>query len=261
MWVRSAQVLLEREAKYPMWKTQFNLFVDEHGLLRCKGRLKNSVLPYPTHFPLLLPRSHRLTLLLTRRAHERVFHNGVKETLTELRTKYWVIKGRGLVQSVVSNCVLCHKLEGPQYCGPPPPPLPSFRVEETPPFTYCGVDFAGLLFVKMSPAAPCTTKMWICLYTCCTTRAVHLEIVQDLTTPSFDQCFKKFVARWGLPKLMVSDNGKTFKGAVKVLSGHKLSQEQYSLCWKLELSEVSTLREPRGGEGSLRGWCNPPSHV
>ena len=184
VWVRSAHVLLEREAKYLTWKTQFNLFVDEHGLLRCKGRLKNSALPYPTRFPLLLPRSHRLTLLLTRRALERVFHNGVKETLTELRTKYWVIKGRGLVQSVVSNCVLCRKLEGPRYHGPPPPPLPSFRVEENPPFTYCGVDFASPLF-KMSPAAPRTTKVWICLYTCCTTHAVHLQIDQDLTTPSF----------------------------------------------------------------------------
>ena len=150
-----------------------------------------------------------------------MFHNGVKDTLTDLRTKYWVIEGRGLVQSVVSNWVLCRKLEGPRYRGPPPPPLPSFRVEETPPFTYCRVDFAGPLFVKMSPAAPCTTKMWICLYTCCTTRAVHLEIVQDLTTPSFVQCFKWFVARRGLSKLMVSDNVKIFNEAANVLSRHK----------------------------------------
>ena len=64
--------------------------------------------------------------------------------------------------------------------GPPPPPLPKFRLEEAPPFTHTGVDFAGPLYIN-----DLSGKVWICLYTCCVTRAVHLEVVQDMTTSSF----------------------------------------------------------------------------
>ena len=98
MWVKSAQTQLEQEPKYPKLKTQFNIFNDEYNLLRCKGRLKKSILPYATRFTFLLPQTYRLTILLIRKAHE---NNGVRDTLTELRAKYWVIKGRKTVQTVV----------------------------------------------------------------------------------------------------------------------------------------------------------------
>ena len=153
-----------------------------------------------------------------------MFHNGVKETLTELRSRYWIIKGRKLVQSAISQCVLCRRLEGYHYSEPSTSPLPTFQVEEAPPFTYCGVDHAGPLFVKISPSTPCSTKVWICLFTCCTTRAVHLEVVRDMTTSSFLQYFRRFIARRGVPKRMVSDNGKTFKGAARVLSRRGVMQ-------------------------------------
>lgn len=97
----SAESIIVADPRYQTWKNQFNLFLDKNNLIRCGGRLKNADLPYSTRYPLLLPRDHQLTLLLIRRAHERVFHNGVRETLTELRARYWVLKGRRLVQSVV----------------------------------------------------------------------------------------------------------------------------------------------------------------
>ena len=104
------------------------------------------------------------------------------------------------------------RFEGQPYHAPNPPPLPLFRVDEAPPFTYTGVDFAGLLYIK--GVAP---KIWICLFTCCVTRAVHLDIVQDLSTPTFIRCLKRFVSRRGLPTKMVSDNGRTFKAAAKIM--------------------------------------------
>jgi hypothetical protein len=212
-WILAAQSTLKREANYKKWKEQLSLFEDELGLLRCRGRLKNADIPYTVRYPLLIPKKHSLTLLLVRQAHEKVFHNGVKETLTQLRAKYWIIKGRSLVRSVIRRCVLCRKLEGCHYQAPPPPPLPTYRVEKTPPFTYCGVDFAGPLYIKTTTG---TEKVWICLYTCCTTRAIHLDLVQDLSAQSFIWCFKRFTARRGLPRRMVSDNGKTFKSAAKI---------------------------------------------
>ena len=151
-----------------------------------------------------------------RKAHERVFHNGVKDTLTEVRSRFWILKGRALVKKVVHQCVICRKFEGRPYLGPPPPPLPEFRVKEDPPFTYTRVDFAGPLYIKAS-SATASSKVWICLYTCCVVRAVHLDVVPDMTTLAFIRSLNRFSARRGLPKMFVSDNGKTFKAAAKAV--------------------------------------------
>ena len=67
---------------------QFNLFKDEKGMWRCGGRLANAQIPYATKFPILLPKSHPIATLIVRQAHNRVLHNGVKETLAETRSKY-----------------------------------------------------------------------------------------------------------------------------------------------------------------------------
>lgn len=74
-----------------------------------------------------------ITALIVQDAHERVGHNRVKETLTEIRRKCWIVKGRSLVWSIIFRCVLCRRFEGVPFCGPPPPPLPMFRVKEEPP--------------------------------------------------------------------------------------------------------------------------------
>ena len=58
-------------------------------------------------------------------------------------------------------------------------------------------------------------KVYVCLFSCCVTRALHLDLVKDLSTPAFLRCFRKFFVRRGTPALIVSDNAKTFKGAEK----------------------------------------------
>lgn len=95
-------------------------------------------------------------------------------------------------------------------------------MKEEPPFTYTGVDFAGPLYIKSSNTTG-GGKVWLCLYTCCVVRAVHLDldldldIVCDMTTSAFLRSFKRFTARRGLPRKIVSDNGKTFKAAAKTI--------------------------------------------
>ena len=80
-----------------------------------------------------------------------------------------------------------------------------------PPFTFVGLDYAGPLYIKTETAEP--KKVWICLLTCCDLRAIHLELVVDLTAQAFIRTFQRFVARRGLPSKLVSDNSKTFKSA------------------------------------------------
>ena len=133
-------------------------------------------------------------------------HGGIKETLTEIPLKYWVVRGQQFVRKIIHRCVTCHKVEGLNYQVVPPPPLPEFRVQESPPFAFRGVDFAGPLYIKMEESE--NSKVWICLYTCCVTCAVHMELVPDMSAQTFLRLLKRFTARREIPLQMISDNAK-----------------------------------------------------
>ena len=109
LWIIDTQTQLKSESNLKMWQKQFDLFMDDNGLIRCCVRLKNANLPYATKYPLFLPRKAHFTTLVVRRAHSCVMHNGVKETLTEVRRRYWIIKGRSLVKSIVHYYVICKR--------------------------------------------------------------------------------------------------------------------------------------------------------
>ena len=188
-----------------------------HGWSELGGRLGNSAVPPEAKHPILLDKDHHLTNLILNECHERVMHGGVKATLTELRSRYWIVRGRQLVKKMLHKCVTCRRLQAKPYHSPPAPQLPSFRVNEAQPFSYTGVDFAGPLYVRETIAST-SRKAWICLYTCCVTRAVHLEVVPDMTAQAFIRSFKRFTSRRGFPVRVISDNAKTFKSAAKTLA-------------------------------------------
>ena len=183
LWVIAAQTSLTEDKLFDMWKKHFGLFLAGR-IWRCKGRLEKAELPYSARHPAFLPKNHPLTVLIIRESHERVMHNGVKETLAETRFKYWIIHGRQVVRQVLLKCVICRRYEGLPQPAPQPPPLPQFRVKEEPAFTYVGLDFAGPLYIKTQGLVT-ERKVWICLYTCCVVRAVHLDIVPDMTVGAF----------------------------------------------------------------------------
>ena len=217
-WIMECQKMVTSDRKFEQWNRQLDLFQDEKGVWRCRGRIQNAAVSYSTKHPVLLHKDHHFTYLVTQKAHEQVLHNGVKETLTEIRSRFWIVRGRSLAQKIVRRCRVCRRHEGRSYSAPQPPPLPSFRVEEASPFTFTGCDFAGPLYIKSEGSQ---RKVWICLFTCCVVRAVHLELVMDMTTSTFHRCFRRFVGRRGLPKQMISDNGKTFKAAAKTIQDVK----------------------------------------
>lgn len=187
-------------------------FLDENSLICVGGRLQHSDLSFREQHPWVLQTKHKYSKLLVQYCHETVMHSGVRDTLVQMREKYWVLKGRQLVKKMVSRCYICLKLKvkpAQQVTAP----LPRDRVTESPPFQITGVDFAGLLYVKTSGQS----KAYIALFTCAVTRAVHLELVTDLTTERFLLALKRFIARRGLCKVIYSDNAKTFKRADKDL--------------------------------------------
>ena len=212
-WVKTAQVTLKRQTNYEQLVDRLQI-VEEEGLLRCMGRLKNSDLDLEGRQPRILPRDHPLTAMIIKACHEQVLHSGLRATLAQVRSRYWIPKGRQAVKTILGKCFVCKKHEGRSFTAPEAASLPEFRVRQSLPFSKVGVDFAGPLYIKEGKE---TKKVYITLWTCCVTRAVHLDLVRSLTTAHFMRCLNRFTSRRGRPTLIVSDNAKTFKAAAKLV--------------------------------------------
>ena len=133
-------------------------------------------------FPLLLPSSERFTHLFIEKIHKKLLHSGVSQTLSEIRQQFWIPCGRATVAKVLKRCIVCKKLEGGPYKLPSMAPLPKSRVSESTPFTRVGIDYFGPLCIKENKDSQ---KIWVSLFTCLVTRAVHLELVNDMSADSF----------------------------------------------------------------------------
>ena len=77
------------------------------------------------------------------------------------------------------------------------------------PFNQTGLDYFGPLYVKLENREK--KKVWVCLFTCVVVRAVHLEIVDDLTPEEFLMALRRFITRRGNPGEIISDNAAQFK--------------------------------------------------
>ncbi|KAH7664845.1 hypothetical protein AAVH_43398, partial [Aphelenchoides avenae] len=192
--------------------------VDFHGLLYVKGRLDNSTLASSTKTPLYLPRQSVLTELIIYDYHHANLHAGVSTTLANVRVRYWFSHGRRTVANAIKRrCFECRKMTNPAYSIPPWPALPTSRTEISRPFAKIGVDFYGPVLLKPTsldgnPSKE-VRKYYVCLFTCLSVRAVHCELMNDLSTAQFFHVFKRFAARRSYPSEVLSDNGTTFLAA------------------------------------------------
>ena len=191
-------------------QNQLNPSVYADGIIRLNGRLANSDLPQETKSPILLPREEHFTKLLINKFHTDVCHGGVAHTLAQLRQRYWIPQGRTAIKMALKKCLTCIRYQGGPYKVKPIAPLPRSRVTASAPFTNTGIDYFGPLYIKSGGVRK---KVWICLFTCTAIRAVHLEVVEDMTAERFLEALRRFVARRGKPDEIISDNATQFKAA------------------------------------------------
>ncbi|GFV96182.1 integrase catalytic domain-containing protein [Trichonephila clavipes] len=193
-----------------------NPFIDSDGLLRVGGRLSNSDLPYVNKHPAILPGNHNLTLQIIVHFHRKNLHTGASSLLHYVREKFWPLNGRSLCRKVVHECLVCFKsrpLVSSQLMGN----LPRDRVVPDYPFNCSGVDFCGPFMIRYkNQRKGILHKIYICVFVCFVSKAIHIEIVSDLTSDAFIATLKDFSRRGKCAKLY-SDNGKTFVGANKEL--------------------------------------------
>ena len=215
IWIKENQNVLQDEKNYSEIVNSLNLFEDEDGIIRSKGRITNSSLPYETRLPIMLSKTHKLSKLLVILCHHRVKHNGVRQTLAEFRSNYWLTQGRSFVKKILFECVVCKRYNARPYNYPKPPDLPKERVSCETPFSNTGVDYMGPVYCKNvygvnSLDEEDMHKAFIVLYTCASTRGVVLDLVPNGESKTFINSFIRFISRRGCPKIMLSDNGSVF---------------------------------------------------
>lgn len=190
-----------------------NPFLDEHGILRVGGRLKNANINFNKRYPIVLPSKHNFTKLVIEYEHKKHLHAGAQGTLAAVRRQFWPINGRNSVRGVLSKCITCFKskpIGNNNLMGN----LPAARVTPSRPFFNCGIDYAGPFLIRDGKLKNRKlVKSYLCLFVCFATKAVHFELAVDLSSESFLNCLKRFTSRRGYSKNIYSDNGTNFVGA------------------------------------------------
>jgi len=198
-----ANLKAKRELEKKSNLLPLNPFLDTDGLLKVGGRLRNAEIPIEQKHPVILPSSHHITELILKGEHERLLHCGLRQLLYAVRQKYWSLSGGREVRKVTRRCLPCFKLKSKGtevIMGDLPKPRVNPPVF---PFQSAGVDYAGPLRSRESKRRGKVheSKAYIAVFVCLATKAVHLELVSDLTTESFlaafssqeEVCVKPFI--------------------------------------------------------------------
>ena len=149
--------------------------------------------------------------------HRRLLHGGLQLVHSSLRQRFWVLNAKNVIRSVIHKCVTCFRYKAQpqsQLLGQ----LPKERVTMSRPFQSTGIDFAGPIYIRHGgrrsrSANSVSAKSYIALFVCLSTKAVHIELVTDLSTDCFLAALRRFIGRRGLPSHIFSDNGSTFCSA------------------------------------------------
>lgn len=217
----STEILLLKKGKILRKESKIislNPFIDDKGILRVGGRLQEAESGYNKKHPIILTKNQNFTILVVRDIHYRYFHANQQLMMNILKTKYWIIGCKNVVKKCIRDCVICtrYRMEGyNQQMGN----LPSYRIQPSRPFSNTGTDFAGPFQIKTWQGRGAKQlKCYIAIFICMATKAIHIELVSDLTTDKFLASLHRFVSRRGACNNLYSDNGKNFVGAARKLS-------------------------------------------
>jgi hypothetical protein len=177
------------------------------------GRLSYSHVPFSERHPPILPKTSPLAELFIRNAHAAMLHASATLTTSYLMRQVWIPGAQSMVKRFIRSCVPCFRFR-PRHGGQLMGQLPPTRVTPARPFSRTGLDYAGPIMCRTTAGRGHKSyKAYIALFVCMATKAVHLEVVSDLTTNAFLLAFRRFVSRRGLCAELYSDNGTTFVGA------------------------------------------------
>ncbi|XP_071965648.1 uncharacterized protein [Antedon mediterranea] len=152
-------------------------FLDENGILRVGGRIRNAMLPLDVTNPVILPKKCKVTDLIIQHYHQEINHMGRSTTHNRIcQSGYWIIGASSAVSTIIHGCVTCRRLrDGLQ--TQKMADLPKDRLENHPPFTYCAVDIFGPFYIRERRSR---LKRYGVVFTCMYSGAIHMESVNTL---------------------------------------------------------------------------------
>ncbi|XP_060761029.1 uncharacterized protein LOC132870982 [Neoarius graeffei] len=207
---------------------KLNPTIDSSGLLRVGGRISQSGLEVKETNPIILPGSHHITTLIVRHHHERVQHQGRHFTEGAVRESgLWIMGAKRCIGKILNKCVICRRLRGKievQQMSE----LPADRLQPGPPFSHVGMDMFGPWEVsaRRTRGGQANSKRWAILFTCLCTRAVHIEVVEEMSASSFINALRRFFALRGPAKQLRSDCGTNFVGACREMGTSIVEQSE-----------------------------------
>ena len=134
-------------------------------------------IPFDTKAPIFIDRNHKLAEIIVYYCHLKVLHRGIKQTLSELRSVFWIAKGRNCIKKLLHPCTVCKRLNTRPYEYPAHSDIPQLRFDERYPFSSTSVDYLGpLLCLPVYGEKEKLYKAFVVIYTCAATRAVILDV-------------------------------------------------------------------------------------
>ena len=137
--------------------------------------------------------------------------------MASLSRRFHIVGARRAMRSITRKCVTCRRVYArtqQQLLGQ----LPADRLIPGPVFQHTGVDYAGPLLIKLGATCrPVLVKAYVSVFVSFSVKAIHLEVVSDLTTDAFIAALRRFIARRGKPSVIWSDHGTNFTGADREL--------------------------------------------
>ncbi|KMQ90228.1 hypothetical protein RF55_10034, partial [Lasius niger] len=194
-------------------------FLNNKGLICVGGRLRHARISEGAKHPMILPGKHRITRLIFKAEHIRLHHCGPEQLLTSIRQKYWILSGRREARRITRSCLNCFRLH-PSGARVKMGDIPEARIAGfLRPFAVSGVDYAGPLKIRESRrrGRAHISKAYVAVFVCFNTKAVHLELITDLTTEAFLAALRRFTGRRGICSHLYSDNATNFVGASREL--------------------------------------------
>ena len=164
--------------------------------------------------PIILDGRSQVAKLIVKMYHELCFHQGLETTISMIMKKFWVLNLRPTVMKIKKECMRC-RIDNTKPIQPQMAPLPQFRVMRVDhPFFFIGVDYFGPIEVTVGRRHE---KRWGVIFTCLSTRAIHLEVAHSLNTESCIMAIQRFISRRPCPSEIFSDNATNFVAAEKEL--------------------------------------------
>lgn len=186
--------------------------------MRVGGRLDNAEISYNAKHQIILPANNFVSHLLIWEMHFQSAHGGPRLTEAVLRQKYWITRSQYTIKAIIRKCVVCFK-HNPKAMQQYMSNIPGTRlISNLKPFFNSVIDNTGDIKTKYNKGRGAkVVKSYATIFVCMSTKAVHIELVSDLTATTFIAALRRFIARRGNVRKIYSDNATCFTKANKLL--------------------------------------------